>query len=182
MILETARTLLRSIEAADNQQVFDYRSDAEANKFQGWVPSSLEEVNAFIAKNPKEFNQSGTWFQLVIIEKLNHEIIGDIGVHFIDNGSDNFQCELGCTLNKKRYGKGFATETMRATIDYLFNELDKHRIIASVDPQNTSSIKLIERLGFRKEAHFIESLLIDGKWVDDIVYGLLKSEWKEKNS
>ena len=67
---------------------------------------------------------------------------------------------------------------MKMTIDYLFNSLSKHRIIASVDPQNVPSIRLLERLNFRQEAHFRESLLIDGKWVDDVIYGLLKKDWK----
>jgi RimJ/RimL family protein N-acetyltransferase len=99
-------------------------------------------------------------------------------VHFI--GEDGFQCELGCTLSKDHQGKGFVTEAMKITIDYLFNSLNKHRIIGSVDPKNSSLIRLLERLNFRKEAHFKESLLIDGKWVDDIVYGHLKSEWNIK--
>jgi RimJ/RimL family protein N-acetyltransferase len=66
---------------------------------------------------------------------------------------------------------------MKITMDYLFNTLNKHRITGSVDPKNSDSIKLLERLNFRKEAHFKESLFINGEWVDDIVYGILKSEW-----
>lgn len=83
--------------------------------------------------------------------------------------NDGFQCELGCTLSKEHQGKGFATEAMKNTIDYLFNSLNKHRITASIDPRNIESIRLVERLSFRKEAHFKQSLLIDGKWVDDIM-------------
>jgi RimJ/RimL family protein N-acetyltransferase len=55
--------------------------------------------------------------------------------------------------------------------------LKKHRIITSIDPENTNSIKLVERIGFRKEAHFIESLFINGKWVDDIVYAITRKDW-----
>ena len=135
-------------------------------------------MDEFIAKNPTEFNQPESWFQLVIIEKESGEIIGDVGVHFI--GEDGFQCELGCTVSKKQQGKGFATEAMKITIDYLFNSLNKHRIIGSVDPENVSSIRLLERLSFRKEAHFKESLWVDEKWVDDVIYGLLKKEWDAK--
>ncbi len=58
--------------------------------------------------------------------------------------------------------------------------INKHRIIASIDPINIASIKLIERLGFRKEAHFIESLFFHGQWVDDLIYALLEKEWIEK--
>lgn len=175
-MIETARILLRPISAKDNEQVFSYRSDAETNKYQGFVPKELKEVDEFIARNPFEFNQPESWFQLVIIEKSTHEIIGDIGIHFI--GEDDFQCELGCTLDKKHQGKGYATIAMKITIDYLFTTLNKHRITGSVDPGNIDSIRLLKRLNFRKEAHFRESLLINGEWKDDVLYGLLKSEWQ----
>jgi RimJ/RimL family protein N-acetyltransferase len=175
-MIETERAFLRPIEKEDNEQIFSYRSDSETNKYQGWIPKTLNDVNEFISKNPDEINKPETWFQLVIIEKSTNKIIGDIGIHFID--SDNFQSEIGCTLSKEYQGKGFATETMRATVDYLFKKLYKHRIVTSIDPQNIDSIKLVERIGFRKEGHFKESLLIDGKWVDDIVYALLDREWK----
>lgn len=175
-MIETKRTVLRPIDSKDNKQIFGYRSDSETNKYQGWIPKTLSEVNEFISKNSDEINKPETWFQLVITDKTTNEIIGDIGIHFID--SDNFQSEIGCTLNKEYHGKGLATETLRATIDYLFNKLDKHRIVTSIDPKNINSIKLVERLGFRKEGHFKERLLIDGKWVDDIIYAILKSEWK----
>jgi len=175
-MIETERVLLRPIESKDNEQVFSYRSDTETNKYQGFVPKELEEVNSFIAKNPAEINQPESWFQFVIIEKKSKTIIGDIGIHFI--GADGFQSELGCTLSEQYQGRGFATEAMKIIIDYLFKSLNKHRITCSVDPKNIGSIKLLERLDFRKEAHFIKSLLIDGEWTDDILFAMLKSEWK----
>ena len=174
-MIETERLKLRPIQQSDSAAIFEYRSDAVTNKYQGFIPKTIEEVNEFIAKNPVQYNQPETWFQLVLIEKASCKVVGDLGIHFI--GEDGQQCELGCTLNKKYQGKGFATEAMKMTIDYLFNSHDKHRIIASVDPQNEPSIRLLERLNFRQEAHFRESLLIDDKWVDDVVFGLLKSEW-----
>lgn len=175
-MIETQRTTLRPISPEDNQQVFCYRSDSETNKYQGWIPKSINEVDEFIARNPTQFNKPDSWFQLVIIEKDTEIIIGDIGIHFL--GTDNFQCEIGCTLSKDYQGKGFASETLKSVIDYLFDGLDKHRIVTSIDPMNISSINLVEKLGFRKEAHFKESLLINGQWVDDIVYAILKKEWR----
>ena len=67
-------------------------------------------------------------------------------------------------------------------INYLFSELNKHRIIASIDPKNINSIRLVERIGFRKEAHFIESLWINGQWVDDLVYALIEKDWESRYS
>jgi RimJ/RimL family protein N-acetyltransferase len=172
-MLETKRTILRPIRSEDNEEVFKYRSDSETNKYQGWIPISLDDVSEFIAKNPSEFNLPDTWFQLVITEKDSGKIIGDIGIHFIGNQ----QAEIGCTLAKYAHGNGYASEALKAVIDYLFKKLNKHRIIGSIDPKNENSIKLLERLGFRKEAHFKQSLYIKGSWVDDIIYATLNTEW-----
>ena len=62
-------------------------------------------------------------------------------------------------------------------IDYLFKELNKHRIIGSIDPSNIKSINLLEKLGFRREAHFKGSILVNGEWMDDLIYAILKKEW-----
>lgn len=172
------RIRLRPIAAEDAQAVFAYRSDAETNKYQGWIPKSLEEVDVFIQKNPDTFNQPESWFQLVIMDTALHQIVGDIGVHFF--GEEHLQVELGCTLHKDFQGKGYATEALRTLISYLFNELNKHRITTSIDPENHNSIQLVERIGFRKEAHFVKSLFLNGSWVDDIVYSLLQEEWKHE--
>ena len=173
-MIESKRTLLRPIAESDKEAVFAYRSDAETNKYQGWIPKSLDEVKDFISRNPAKFNQADTWFQLVIIDQESDRLIGDVGIHFIDEQ----QVEIGCTLAKDIQGKGFATEALQTVINYLFKKLNKHRIIGSIDPLNTNSIGLLERLGFRKEAHFKQSLLINGEWVDDIIYAILKREWK----
>ncbi len=177
-ILETQRLRLRPIRPTDKHALFKYRSDEQTNRFQGWLPKSVADVVDFIAKNPAHFNKAETWFQLIIIEKASGEIIGDAGIHFMD--VENKQCEIGCTLNKHYHAKGFATEALSAVVDYLFKTLHKHRIVASIDPENTSSLKLVERLGFRKEAHFKKSVRLRGKWVDDIVYALLRDEWAGK--
>jgi len=178
MKIETNRLLIRPISQTDKESVFEYRSDKETNKYQGWIPEAINDVEAFIGKVAKQINEPDTWFQFVIVEKNSKKIIGDLGIHFF--GEENLQVEIGCTLNKLFQSKGYATESVESVIDYLFNDLKKHRIITSIDPANTNSIKLVERIGFRKEAHFIESLFINGKWVDDIVYAITKRDWVKK--
>ncbi len=175
--LKTERLSLQPIRIRNAKDIFEYRSDSMTNKFQGWIPKTLSDVTEFIGKVSSNINIPDTWFQFVIILNENNKLIGDIGIHFLD--IENKQVEIGCTLNKFFQGKGFATEALKRIITYLFNDLNKHRIIASIDPRNLSSIKLVERLGFRKEAHFEESLMINGKWVDDLVYAVLKKEWGE---
>ena len=176
MKLETKRLILRPITLDDKDEIFEYRCDKETNKYQGWIPETVDDVETFIGKIAKQINEPETWFQFVIIEKETQKIIGDLGIHFFDN--ENKQVEIGCTLNKDFQNQGYATESVKRVIDYLFKELNKHRIITSIDPDNMNSIRLVERIGFRKEAHFVESLFINGKWVDDLIYALIEKDWE----
>ncbi|WLD24372.1 GNAT family protein [Flavobacterium dauae] len=175
MIIQTQRLTIRSIDFKDSVQVYKYRSNPEINQYLSFVPESIEEVDQFIAKNPKEFNLPETWFQLAIVLKETSEVIGDIGVHFF--GKENKQVALGYTLSNLHQNKGFATEALKNVIDFLFTNLNKHRIVLSIDPENKASIKLAKRLGFRKEGHFVKSLFFKNQWVDDVVFALLKEEW-----
>jgi len=177
--INTERLLLRSVKLDDAEAIFNYRSDSIENQYQGWIPKNIDDVYDFINnKVSSTIDLIDTWYQFVIIRNENNELIGDIGVHFID--SNKKQVEVGCTLDKNHQRKGYATEALKEMINYLFTEFNKHRIITSIDPRNIKSIGLVEHLGFRKEAHFKESILINGEWVDDVVYAILKDEWFEK--
>ncbi len=69
---------------------------------------------------------------------------------------------------------------MHEILKYLFEKLQKHRVTASVDPLNENSVRLLERLGFRREAYFIKGLFYEGAWVDDVIYAMLREEWVER--
>lgn len=175
----TERLLLREIKIADAEAMFQYRSDPQIYKFQNWKPRTLKEVSEFISSNIAKIpNTPNTWYQVGIYVKETNNLAGDIGLHFI--GSDNMQVEIGYTLSLEHQSKGYATEAVIGIINYLFNNLHKHRIIASLDPDNSKSIALLERIGLRKEAHFKKSLWINNEWVDDVVYAILKEEWLDQ--
>ncbi len=177
MKLQTKRLLIRPIKPEDKKEVFAYRSDAQTNQYQGWIPETPADVESFIARTAKQINETGSWFQFVIIIKESQKIIGDIGLHFFD--IENQQVEIGFTLSKNYQNKGFASEAVTEVLSYAFKDLKKHRIMASIDPENIAAERLLKRIGFRKEAHFIESIFMNGKWVDDVVYAMNEKEWKE---
>ena len=104
-------------------------------------------------------------------------LIGDIGLHFLP---DIAQVEIGYALDPLFQGKGYAEEAVRGVLRYLFKELKKHRVIASVDPDNERSIHLLLKLGMRKEAHFKKSYLIGDEYYDDCIYALLDEEVLEE--
>lgn len=174
LLIQSERLILRPIKAEDAEAIFGYRSNATINQFQGWIPKTIDDVHDFIRNRISPvIDQPGTWFQLAIIRKDTGELIGDVGIHFLEPE----QVEIGCTLNFAQQKNGFATEALKETLNFLFQRLNKHRIIASIDPRNESSIKLVERLGLRKEAHFRKSLWINYEWADDLVYAVLKEDW-----
>jgi RimJ/RimL family protein N-acetyltransferase len=142
--LETARLRLRPPRPDDAEALFAYRSDARANRFQGWVPERPEEARAFLSRLPSEPGLPGTWYQLMIEERDGGRLIGDIGLRFDANGD----CGIGYTLAREHRGHGLATEAVRAAIGYLFGPLDRRRVHADVLPANEASIRLLRRIGF----------------------------------
>jgi len=175
--LESDRITLRPLLLKDAADVFSYRSDYQIMLFQRWKPETLADVEEFLKKRiVSEPDQPDTWFQLAICRKDPYELIGDCGLHFPKHESG--QVEVGITLKRDHQGFGYATETMRLVFDYVFGDLKKHRVFASVDPNNHASIRLLERMKMRKEAHFVASIWIKDHWADDVIYAILAEEWK----
>ena len=171
--IQTDRLLIRAIEMKDKEDFFHYRSMPQVYKYQTWKPRQIREIEEFIRKNAGVCpNTVNAWLQLAICLKEGR-MIGDIGIHF----TEDHQIEIGYTLSPEHQGNGYAFEAVKVVINYAFLEWKKHRITASVDPENTQSIKLLEKLGFRKEAHFVKSFLMDGQWCDDYVYAMLEEDW-----
>ena len=170
----TDRLILRPLSAADSEALFAYRSLPEVCRYQSWEPTSLQEAVSFIEDLGRtEFDTSGTWFQLGIRLRGSDDLIGDLGVHFLDDE----QVEIGFTLAPAFQGQGLATEGVTGLLDHLFGLSGKHRVTASVDPRNTASLGLVRRIGMRQEAHFVQSVYFKDDWVDDVVFAVLASEW-----
>lgn len=175
LLIASDRLVLRPIHSGDSEALFKYRSDLDANRYQGWIPETIDDALDFIVhKTYAKINIPGTWFQLVVLVKEPSELIGDIGIHFLE--SDQHEVELGCTLSKTHQGKGYATEALTQTINYMFNELNKQQIFASIDPLNQSSIALFKRLGFIKQNQLQENKVARAECPDDLVFVLRKDD------
>ncbi len=174
-IIKTDRLILKPLSLQDKEVFLAYRGNPEVFQFQSWDPPNLQEVENFICQNLTVVpNTPDTWLQLGIYLH-NDLLIGDIGLHFLE---DNDQMEIGYTLAPEHQGQGYAFEAVKVVLDHLCLDLGKHRITASVDPDNQRSINLLKKLGFRQEAYFKKSLFIRGEWCDDVIYAMLDEEWK----
>lgn len=117
----------------------------------------------------------GTWFQLAIELRDTGELIGDCGLHAIED--EPHQMEIGFTLAAEYQGRGYATEAIACLVDYVFETLGKHRVIAITDARNDAAARLLERLGMRREGHFLQNVWFKGSWGDEYLYALLRQEW-----
>jgi RimJ/RimL family protein N-acetyltransferase len=176
MRITTERLVLTPLVMSDAADLFSYRSHPDVCRYQTWAPRSLDDARSFIeGLQSIVFDTAGTWFQFGIRLRDSDLLVGDIGAHFPSN--EPHQVEIGVTVAPHHQGLGLATEAVLGLLDHVFGPLGKHRVFASVDPRNLPSMRLLARVGMRQEAHFRKSMWFKGKWVDDVVFALLESEW-----
>jgi len=172
----TDRLALRDLEPSDGPRVFSYHKHPDVARFQSWATDSVDSVQSYIRNlSAIEPGKPGGWYQVGIFLKDNSKLIGDCGFRVL--AYDPEQAEVGITLAPDFQRHGHATEALRALLNFLLVTLGKHRVFGSVDPRNVASMKLLDRVGMRKEAHFVKSLWFRGEWVDDVVFAILGSEW-----
>lgn len=180
---ETPRLIIRPFQESDLEAFCAYRSDPLVAQYQGWnAPYSLEYGKTFIDEMSKATpGAPDQWYQIAIQLKpaapaSPDPLIGDVAFHL---KSDLRQAYIGFSLARPYQGQGYAHEAVTRLLVYLFDELKLHRVIATVDELNAPSIRLIERLGFRCEAHFIENDWFKGRWSSEFWYAMLEKEWRK---
>lgn len=178
--LETERLLLRRFCDEDLEAFFAYRNDFPVAQYQGWeFPYPREQAVAFIEEmKAKEPVAPGQWFQAAIELKASHEVIGDVAFQIMQD--DPRQAYIGYTLARAHWWKGYGAESVRRLVDYLFGELKLHRVVARCDVENVSSYHLLERMKFRREAHFVDAVWFKGKYVSEYWYAMLRREWEQR--
>lgn len=175
--LKTERLILRGFEAGDAAAFATYRSDPEVARYQSWdTPYPLEQAHAFIREMQEV--QSGTpgeWFQLAITLKNTGQLIGDCA--YCLRADDPQQAEIGFTLDRRFQGQGYGQEAITRLLNFLFSDYQLHRIQAICDAENGASSRLLERVGMRREGHFIEHVWFKGRWSSEYSYAILRREW-----
>jgi ribosomal-protein-alanine N-acetyltransferase len=174
--LETNRLYFRQVNHDVAPEVLALRGNAETMKY---IPrplaTNLEDAFAHIdlINDKIEKNIGINWG---IVLKGTTKIIGIIGHYRIQ--PENHRAEIGYMFLPEHHGKGYATEAIKAIVDYGFNEMNLHSIEAIIDPENTASEKTLLKNGFVKEAHILENELFDGKFWDTVIYSLLKRNYE----
>ena len=174
--LRSPRLLLRRLQESDLPSFCAYRSDPQVARYQDWESWSEEEGRRFIeGQMTLHPDVQGTWFQMAIELVEVGKIIGDCGLHTLADRPG--QVEIGITMACEHQCKGYATESVNCLLGYVFGKIAKHRVIAVADTRNTPAVGLLERVGMRREGHFIQNIWFKGEWGDEYLYALLEQEW-----
>jgi aminoglycoside 6'-N-acetyltransferase len=174
MIFETPRLIARRFGPRDLGAFVAMRDDPEVSRYQSWERYTEDDGRRFIADLANMEPGEPGWFQFAFEDKASGVFVGDCGL-FVD-GADRRLARVGYTIARPFWRRGFATEAVAALTAFAFDRFRLHRITASVDPRNTASCRVLEKAGYRKEAHFRQSEWFKGHWADDAIYARVREE------
>lgn len=178
--INAARISLRWLTDKDASSLFSVFSDPEVMRYWSSLPlNDLEDARKLLANIHDHFRQR-TLFQWGVARNTDDHVIGTCTLFNLDVA--NRHAELGYALGREHWGQGYMQEALKALLDFSFDNLNMHRIEADVDPRNASSVKTLERLGFRREGYLRERWLVGGGAQDSLFYGLLRREWQERKA
>jgi ribosomal-protein-alanine N-acetyltransferase len=172
--LPAERVRLRWLTIADIPALFTIFGDAEVTRYWGFATlPDLAAAEALLAEIHWQFHQR-TLFQWGMEVVGTGEVVGTCTLAGLD--AANRRADLGYALGRAFWGRGYMAEILPPLLRFAFADLDLHRVTADADPRNERSIRILERLGFRREGYLREHYLVQGKVQDAVVYGLLRSE------
>ncbi|PYQ25710.1 MAG: GNAT family N-acetyltransferase [Acidobacteria bacterium] len=163
-MLTTPRLRMRMLEARDFEEYAALHSDFEVTRFTTRTQLSRMDAWKHLAMIVGHWHLRG--FGMWGVEELaSGKLVGRVGFHEPDGWPD---FELGWTIGREFWGKGYATEAARAALKHAFGEMGRDRVISLIDPLNARSLSVAQKLGETIEDHFD----LDGHRL--IVYGIRK--------
>ncbi|MCY6354889.1 GNAT family N-acetyltransferase [Clostridium sp. ZS2-4] len=173
--IEAEKLILREVKEGDKKEIFNIFSDSEIMKYYDLIPfKSIEEAEHLISKFNDDFAKENG-IRWGITKKDSDKIIGTCGFH--SWSKESFKAQIGYELLKEYWRQGIMAESLKAIILFGFESLNLNRIEALVELENVSSQKLLCNLGFQKEGVLRENEFCRGKFLDLIMFSLLKNDF-----
>ena len=176
--LLTARLILRPYEAGDLDFLHSMFGREDVTRYLPWGAMDLEQAREKLEQRMAQRRIGADRKAIVLagVETETGRVVGEFMLRL--DSAEYLQGEIGWSVHPDFQGLGFGTEGASEMVRLGFEDLGLHRIAAECDPRNVASVRVMEKLGMRREALFVEAELIQGEWVDSMVYGLLASEWR----
>jgi RimJ/RimL family protein N-acetyltransferase len=174
--LTADRLALRWLEAPDVDDLYRIFGDPLVMRY--WSSPPLQDrtaARALLAEIHDYFERREL-FQWGVALAGDGPVIGTCTLAWLQ--PESARAELGFALGREHWGRGYMEEALRTLLDYAFGPLGLRRLEADIDPRNEASIRLTERLGFRREGLLRERWVTAGEVQDSLFYGLLRREWR----
>jgi RimJ/RimL family protein N-acetyltransferase len=180
--IRTERLLLRPYAHGDVDALYAYQRLPEVHRYLYSEPRTRADVEALVTERAGTggLTEAGQAITLVAELAQTGELVGDCVLFW--RSQEHEQGEVGYVLNPAYHGRGLATEAVGALLRLGFEGLGLHRIAGHLDARNTASARVLERAGLRREAHLVENEFIKGEWADELIYGILRSEWEGRQA
>lgn len=179
--LETPRLILRRLEMRDAPDLFDYSRDPQVAKHVLWdAQTSVSEARAYVRYMLRRY-RAGEPASWGIEEKETGRVVGTIGYMWYQR--DNNACEVGYSLARRRWNRGYMTEALAEVLRFSFEELGVHRVEAQHEVENAASGAVMRKCGMRKEGTLRGRLYNKGRYVDVDLYAMLREDyarWKRE--
>ena len=175
--IQTERLILRPLQLTDLDDLFSYYSREIVTRFLYIDPKNREEMKeALQVKVDHTFlHEKGDKFTLAVVVPDEERVIGEVSL-FLKKPEHN-GAEIGYVFNPDFHGQGYASEAVAMMLKIGFEHYKFHRIFARCDGRNRASYKVMERMGMRREGHFLQNEFIKGEWTDELEYAMLRDEW-----
>jgi ribosomal-protein-alanine N-acetyltransferase len=168
--IETPRLVLRAPTLDDEEAMFQVASDPLVVKYLGRAPATRESTRAKLVKVLEAIG-AGTSIIWILSDRESGAHVGSACLWSWDEA--HFRAEVGYDLAPSRWGQGLVVEAMVPIVQLAWDRMRLHSLEGHVHPENQGSIRVLEKLGFQKEAHFRENHFNGTSFEDTAVYSLL---------
>lgn len=172
------KVVLRAMVESDWKSHYLSKYDSEARRmlqYEVELPPAEDNEKAAVQKFSNFSRETGRI--MFVIENRQNEAVGAVNLNSIDERNGTFS--IGMQVLPGCRGKGYGTAAMNILLDYAFNERRLNKFNVSVFDGNTGSETMLKKLGCRKEGVRRQTIFTGGRYVDEILYGLLRSEFEE---
>ena len=176
--IETERLILRPFEPGDLDDLHAYQSRPDVARYLMWDARNRSQAAESLNRKLQQraISAEGQSLVLAAVYRETGRVIGEVMLVWLSR--EHQQGEIGFVFNPGYHGRGLASEAARVVLGLGFGGLALHRIVGRCDARNHPSARLMERLGMRREAHFVHNEVFKGEWGDEVVYAILDSEWR----
>jgi RimJ/RimL family protein N-acetyltransferase len=151
----TQRLILRPWHEGDFEAFYELQRDEEVARWNYNDPRDEAESRRVFDYKKMSYELGGnfTWISCAIL--ADEDVVGDLSLNV--RSEEHRGGELGFIVHPRHQRKGYATEATRALFRWAFEEVGFHRVYGRTEPRNVASARVMEKLGMRKEAHFVEN-------------------------